>query len=123
MKEPFLSELSSTAYGLSYKNLRRKWADFGVCSEERLRCGLEARQSLLILGSKKHSSGYLRLLFTANITENLNSEVFSIGGSSRQLAHPPLPGVGTVLLWFPYLVIKTKGESFVPIFNVKVHES
>ena len=34
-----------------------------------------------------------------------------------------MPGVRTVWLWFPYLVMKLVGDSFVSVFNVKVHES
>ena len=33
-------------------------------------------KGLLILGLRKHSSGYLRLLFMASIPENLNFKVF-----------------------------------------------
>ena len=34
-----------------------------------------------------------------------------------------LPGVRTVLLWFPYLVMKSIGENFIPNFSIKVHKS
>ena len=74
----------------------------------------------LILASRKHSSGYLRLLFMANITVNWNFKMFQHWRfEPATWALPPLPGIRTVLLWFSYLVMKSIGESFVPIFNVK----
>ena len=42
----------------------------------KLRNSLFTVKGLLILGLKKHSYGYLWLLLMANITVNLNSELF-----------------------------------------------
>ena len=85
-------------------------------------------KGLLILGSRKHLSGYLLQRFLiANITVNLYFEVFKYWRFVPATeANPPLPRVRTMLLWFPHLVMKSigdYGESFVPIFNVRVNES
>ena len=82
---------------------------------------------LLILGLRKHSSGFVQLLFIASSHENFDLRCFSVGGSSGQLRpishYLELSAFRTMLLWFPNTDMESRGKNFVLIFNVKIVES